>query len=81
MTENVDKKPIELIDELYHSGMLKELVKKGIVSSNILIWRNVIHAYEFRYEATKSVMQSMEEVATNFNISIESVRQIRRKLT
>lgn len=75
------KKPIELLDELYHDGKLKDLVQSGLISSNLLVWRNAYHAFEHRLTATGSVMQSMEEVAVNFNLSVETIRLIRRKLS
>lgn len=74
------KRQIDLLDDLYNSGELKALVKGGLIQTSILMYRNIFHAFEFRYEATGSKMQAMEEVAMNFRVSVSLVEKVRRKL-
>lgn len=75
-----DKKLIiDELNDLYESGVLKKLIDGGFISSSVYLWRNVYNAYNFRLKANKSIMQAMEDVSTNFKISIASVRKIRSK--
>jgi hypothetical protein len=78
--ESMEKRQIDLLDELYESGKLQALIKGGLLQTSILMWRNIFHAFEFRLEATGSKMQAMEDVSQNFNISVSLVEKVRRKL-
>jgi len=73
------KKNLEILDDLYSDGSLKQLINDGLVSSSLLMYRNLMHAYLFALERTNSKMQAMNDVALNFNISVETVRFVRKK--
>lgn len=73
-------KTIELIDELYISGKLMDMINLGFVHPSVLVNRNIYHAYNARLRTTGSKMQAMEDVAENFGVSFETVRLARRTM-
>lgn len=70
---------LDSVRELYESGQLESMVKMGIVQKHVFTWVEIRIAYENEYKKTKSKMQAMENVATDYQISVEYVRAIRRK--
>jgi hypothetical protein len=74
------RKTIELIDELFESGQLHDMVKLGFVHPSAIVNRNIYHAYNSRVITTGSKMQAMEDVAENFGVSFETVRLARRTM-
>lgn len=71
---------IDKIDELFLNGDLDLLVKSNIIPAHIYTWREIYHAYNCELLSTQSKMQAMENVAFNYNVSVDLVRHIRRKL-
>lgn len=76
--EEKQESRIEILDRLYNSGDLKKLVSLGVVSSRWLVWRNMFHAFEMRFEATGSKMKAMNETAKNFGVSRSLVEKVRK---
>lgn len=70
---------LKTLDKMYENGDLKQLVNGGLISSSLIMWRNLMHAYLFALERTNSKMQSMNDVAQNFGVSVETVRAVRKK--
>lgn len=68
-----------ILDKMYEDGTLKKLVRAGLISSSLMMYRNLIHAYNYSLERTQSKMQSMNDVAQNFGVSVETVRFVRKK--
>lgn len=72
---------LDSIRELYESGQLETYVKMGIVQKHVFVWVQIYIAYEVAYKTTGSKMQAMENVANDFQTSVDMVRHIRRKLS
>ena len=77
----VEKKVIDLIDELDANNQFMPLVRLGFLHSNLILFRNIYRAYNYRLESTKSKMQAMEDVSHNFGVSFETVRKARRVMS
>lgn len=72
---------LDSVRELYESGQLKSLVETGIVQKHIFIWVQIFIAYENEYKKTGSKMQAMENVAFEFQITVDMISKIRKKLS
>lgn len=75
------KLTVELIDDLEKNGHLKPLISGGFIHPNVILFRNIYRAYNYRLESTNSKMQAMEDVSQNFGVSFETVRKARRVMT
>lgn len=72
---------IDKIDELFLNGDLDLLVKSSIIPAHIYTWREIYHAYTNELTSVQSKMQAMENVAFNYNVSVELIYKIRRNFT
>ena len=72
---------IDEIDELFCNGTLDTLVRGGVMPAHIYTWREIYHAYIQELNKTKSKLQAMENVAFDYNVSVELIYKIRRNFT
>lgn len=72
-------KTIEVLDELHESGKLIELAKAGLVSTSILIYRKVYHAYNFQLLNGVMKTQAITDVSDVFGISERMTYRILKK--
>lgn len=73
-------RPIDVLDKLYESGELMELAKSGLLSTSVLIYRKIFHAYNFQIKNEVSKMQAVTDVADVFGVSESMVYKILKKL-
>jgi hypothetical protein len=71
---------IDVLDELHENGKLIELAKAGLVSTSILIYRKVYHAYEFQLLNGVKKTQAITDIGDVFGISERMVYRIINKL-
>ena len=69
-------KTIELVDKLYESGDLKQLVDHGLVSVNIYEWRKIYKSYLNRLEAGRSKLHAKQDVSDTFDVSLKTVYRV-----
>jgi hypothetical protein len=72
---------IEEIDILFCNGTLDILVRGGVMPAHIYTWREIYHAYIEDLKVTNSKMQSMENVAFEYSVSVDLIYKIRRNFT
>jgi len=72
-------KAIEVLDELHDNGKLIELAKAGLVSTSILIYRKVYHAYNFQLLNGVAKTQAITDVSDVFGISERMTYRILKK--
>jgi hypothetical protein len=72
---------IDEIDELFCNGTLDALVRGGVMPAHIYTWREIYHAYIQELNNTTSKLQAMENVAFEYNVSVELIYKIRRNFT
>lgn len=72
---------IDKIDDLFLNGDLDLLVKSKIIPAHIYTWREIYHAYIHELTKVSSKLQAMENVAFNYNVSVELIYKIRRNFT
>ena len=70
---------IEVLDKLHDSGDLIELAKAGLVSTSILIYRKVYHAYNFQLLNGVAKTQAITDVSDVFGISERMTYRILKK--
>lgn len=73
-------RPIDVLDKLYESGELMELAKSGLLSTSVLIYRKIFHAYNFQINNEVNKMQAVTDVADVFGVSESMVYKILKKL-
>lgn len=73
-------KTIEQLNYLDRCGMLADLQRKGLVHNHIFIWLEIYDDYQIELTKTGSILQAMENTATNKGVSIELIRKIRKKI-
>ena len=73
-------RPIEVLDKLYDSGELMHLAKSGLLSTSILIYRKIYHAYNFQLLNGVAKTQAITDVADVFGVSESMVYKILKKL-
>ena len=73
-------KPIQVLDELYENGKLMELAKSGLLSTSILIYRKIYHAFHFQIEKGVNKTQAISDVADVFGVSDRTVYNVLKKL-
>lgn len=71
---------IEVLDKLYDSGELLDLAKSGLISTSVLLYRKIYHAYFFQLENNVSKMQAITDVADVFGVSESMVYKILKRL-
>lgn len=64
---------IEVLDRLYDSGELKQLLDAGLISINVIVWRKIYHAYNLRLSQGVPSLQAISDTADVFRISDRSV--------
>jgi len=72
---------IDEIDELFCNGTLDALVRGGVMPAHIYTWREIYHAFIQEQNKTSSKLQAMENVAFEYNVSVELIYKIRRNFT
>jgi len=72
---------IDEIDELFCNGTLDALVRGGVMPAHIYTWREIYHAYIQELNNNTSKLQAMENVAFEYNVSVELIYKIRRNFT
>ena len=70
---------IEVLDKLHDSGDLIELAKAGLVSTSILLYRKVYHAYQFQLLNGVKKTQAITDIGDVFGISERMVYRIINK--
>lgn len=73
-------KPIEVLDELHENGKLMELAKAGLVSTSILVYRKIYHAYYFQRNNGVKKTQAITDVADVFGVSDRMVYNVLKRL-
>lgn len=71
---------IEILDDLYESGKLRQMVNAGLISINIIIWRKVWHAYQLQIKNGSAKFNAVKEVSEIFNISERQIYRILKNL-
>lgn len=64
---------IEVLDRLYDSGELHQLLDAGLISVNVIVWRKIYHAYNLRLSQGVNSLQAVSDTADVFRISDRSV--------
>ena len=72
-------KTIDVLDELHENGKLIELAKAGLLSTSILIYRKVYHAYNFQLVNGVAKTQAIKDVSDVFGISERMTYRILKK--
>ena len=73
-------KPIQVLDELYENGKLMELAKSGLLSTSILIYRKIYHAFYYQIEQGVNKTQAITDVADVFGVSDRTVYNVLKRL-
>lgn len=71
---------IEIIDELYDSGKLRNLVQSGLVSDNIILWRKIYHSYENEILKGHNKTQAVENVSIVFCVDTRTVYRVIKRM-
>lgn len=71
---------IEILDDLYDSGKLRQMVNAGLISINIVIWRKIWHAYQLQIKNGSPKFKAVKEVSDIFDISERQIYRILKKL-
>lgn len=71
---------IEILDDLYESGKLRQMVNAGLISINIIIWRKVWHAHQLQIENGSTKFNAVKEVSDVFDISERQIYRILKNL-
>jgi hypothetical protein len=67
---------IDLVDNLFESGHLQELVRLGVVSPKILEYRKIWHSYNSRISAGRKKMQAIDDTCFTFDVSQRHVYNV-----
>jgi hypothetical protein len=73
-------RPIEVLDKLYESGELMHLAKSGLLSTSVLIYRKIYHAYEFQLLNGVSKEQAKTDISGVFGMSERQISRVISKL-
>lgn len=60
---------IEIIDRLKESGDLDYLLRAGLLSPTVLVWRKIYHTYQSRLEAGEKKMKAMQQTCETWDVS------------
>lgn len=71
---------IEILDRLHETGELRKLVHSGLISVNVIQWRKIYHAYNFRLTQIESSVQAVSDTADMFGVSDRTVFRIIERL-
>jgi hypothetical protein len=71
---------IEILDRLHDSGDLERLVKSGLLSWNVILWRKIYHAYHLRLTQIESRTQAVTDVSEVFKVSDRMIYRIVERL-
>ena len=76
----MDMRAIDVLDELHDNGKLIELAKAGLVSTSILVYRKIYHAYEFQILNGVAKTQAITDVSDVFGMSERMIYRVINKL-
>lgn len=71
---------IQILDKLHESGELRNLVHSGLISTNVLTWRKIYHAYHLQIEKGVKSTQAVTDVSDVFGVSERMVYNVLNKL-
>lgn len=82
MTLNTKKlnSPIQVLDRLHDSGDLEAMVKSGLISVSVILWRKIFHAYESRILEGETESQSVTDISDTFGVSERTVYRTLNRL-
>lgn len=64
---------IELLDKLHDNGELLELVNSGLVSTSVITWRKIYHAYNLQINKGVKKTQAITDIGDVFGVSEKTV--------
>jgi len=67
---------IDVLDKLYESGDLRTLVNAGIVSTSVLNYRKIYHAYTERIESGRKKMEALDDISFVFDTSYVTIYKV-----
>ena len=73
-------RPIDVLDKLYESGELMHLAKSGLLSTSVLIYRKIYHAYEFQLLNGVGKEQAKTDISGVFGMSERQISRVISKL-
>ena len=71
---------IDILKKIKLSGDLQPLIDANIVPSRIEIWMKLYDSYLVELNSTGSKMQAMENVSITYDVSVELIQKVRKKL-
>lgn len=60
---------IELVEKLINDGTMKKLVDGGLISPNVIMFRNIFNEYNKELALKKTKLNAIESVCFKFKIS------------
>jgi hypothetical protein len=71
---------IETLDKLHESGELRDLVRSGFISPQVVFWRKVYHCYQNEISKGVSKLQAIENVGEVFKVEQRTVYRILKRM-
>ena len=71
---------ITIIDKLYDSGELRNLVSSGLISENIILWRKIWHCYHSEIDKGHVKTQAVENVSEVFGVDTRTVYRVLKRM-